>query len=136
MTAAARAYSAPDRRVRAVSCARSRSRRAARRVGSMRASAGIVALMATTVHGGSVGLTPVSGRVDEVREEPAPASVVAVAQPAAAVAEALPPRVHDGDAGAVALRAKGDLDARGVCPVLAQMPGVGQPVRRLPHEHL
>src|SRR3954451_184140 len=68
---------------------------------------------------------------DVVRHQAAPAALVALA-----LAEALPVRVDDRDRGALGRRREADLDTRGVLAVLAQVPAIGEPARRIPLEHL
>src|SRR4051794_28685717 len=135
MTPRARAYRAAEACVRSASRARSRSRSAATRSGAMWRSAGGAALMARTLHAGGVRLTRLCS-ADVVRDEPAPAPAVALVQRRRTLPEPFPAGVHDGHARAGALGGEVDLDARRVAPVLAQVPEIGEPARRLPRQHL
>jgi hypothetical protein len=66
-----------------------------------------------------------------MRQQAAPAALIALPLP-----ELLPVRVDDRDGGACPVRGERDLDAGGVGEVLAQVPAVDEPPRRLPLEDL
>src|SRR3954469_22717766 len=75
-------------------------------------------------------------RLRVMRDQPAPAALVARPSLRALRAEALPAAVDDRHGGSLGRRRERDLDLGRVLAVEAQVPEAPQAARRLPVEHL